>query len=67
MLFYTPFSSHRTRNVTLSQAGTDPDGHLHAHTLKEHTYSCTNAHSKVLSMSSRKGFAGFDQNPCSQQ
>lgn len=33
MMFYTPFSSRRTMNVILSQAETDTDGHLHAHTL----------------------------------
>lgn len=37
MLLYTPFSSHRTRNVIfLTQAGTDTGGHC-THT---HTHNC---------------------------
>lgn len=43
MLLYTPFSSHRTRNVIfLTQAGTDTGGHCIAHT---HIHTRTYTHS----------------------
>lgn len=69
-------SPHREPGMQLSQAGTDTDGHLHAHTLTGDlvlTRSHARAHTrtppkkKILSMSSGKGFAGIDQNPWSQQ
>lgn len=63
MLLYTPFSSHRNRSVILSQAGTDADGYLHAHTLTGAlglTHRCTHARAPhptpptILSISSGK-------------
>lgn len=70
MLLYTPFSSHRNRSVILSQAGTDADGYLHAHTLTGAlglTHRCTHVRAPHPTHNSEhfkwQGFAGTDKPP----